>query len=489
MADELPDILLLTRELCAFTSGVVADDNEKIFARLRRELPFTIHRFPSGAAHNGWLVPDNWRVERALLKKDGKVVFEGTAHPLGVAMLSRSFSGRLDFEALKPHLVTNPDQPEAYMFHSVWQVRSWAADWALSVPYRVYKTLGPGTYEVDLRTTFEPGEMLVAEYRHKGRSNKTVLFNTNTCHPTQANDGFCAVSMLVRLFQWLKKRDTYYSYRLILGPEHLGSVHYMKSRSRREIENMVGCVFMEMPGNVAPVCATSTFLGNQALDRIFRNVVRTSARDYKLAGWREGCGNDETVWEAPGHEIPTVEMTRARTPDHPYPEYHSSLDNPDLMDPEMLAEFWEILTKVVTVLEDDRVVHRRFDGLICLSNPDYDLYFERHDPTIDKGLTGDDEKWGHLLDFLFRYFDGSMSVLDIADRHDLPFNRLLTYIKRFETKGLVTLERRPLERPTLSRRRAEPMPKRRPKPAAPRRRSGKRSGGKPGRRKPWGRRR
>lgn len=451
MTVAVPDFLPLTRELCGLVSGVVADDNEKIFERLGRELPLRIHRYPSGAVHNGWLVPDNWRVDKATLSKDGKVVFDGTDHPLGVAMLSKPFSGTLEFDDLKPRLVTNPDQPDAYMFHSMWQVRSWAADWALCVPYRIYKDLGPGAYEVELKTTFEPGEMLVGEVVHEGRTDETVIFNTNTCHPTQANDGFCAVSMLVHLFQWLQEQDTHYTYRLILGPEHLGSVHYMKDKTADEIEKMVACVFMEMPGNVAPVCATSTFLGDQPLDRIFRNVVSTSTREYKLAGWREGCGNDETVWEAPGHEIPTVEMTRARTPDHPYPEYHSSLDNPDLMDPAMLAEFWDILTKVVRVIENDCTVHRHFNGLICLSNPDYDLYFERHDPTVDKGLTDEDEKWGHLLDFLFRYFDGSISVLEMAEKHGLPFDPLYAYIKRFEEKGLVTLRHQAIGRPPVSR--------------------------------------
>ncbi|MDA0267814.1 MAG: hypothetical protein O3A14_12860, partial [Cyanobacteria bacterium] len=52
----------------------------------------------------------------------------------------------------------------------------------------------------------------------------------------------------------------------------------------------------------------------------------------------------------------------------------------------------------------------------------------------------------HLLDCLFRYMDGNMTILEIAQRHDLPFDRLRRYLGRFEEKGLVTLHRAEIPR-------------------------------------------
>jgi len=71
---------------------------------------------------------------------------------------------------------------------------------------------------------------------------------------------------------------------------------------------------------------------------------------------------------------------------------------------------------------------------------------ERRDPSIDKTLPADAEKWGYLLDSLLRYFDGSMTILDIAEKHDLPFDRVRRYIEQFAEKGLVTLEFDPILR-------------------------------------------
>ena len=444
-------MLTLTRDLCAFATGVVTDENERLFARIAQELPTRLYRFSSGDSFNGWLVPDNWRVKKALLRRDGRVVFDGTTHTLGVARYSRSFVGALDWIDLKPHLVTNSDLPDAYVFHCMWQYRPWSADWAMSVPYDIYRGLGPGRYDVELETEYSKGEMLVAEHEKRGRSNRVIVFQSNSCHPHMANDGFAGTAVLIRLFQWLRERDTFYTYRLLIGPEHLGTVFYLRDLPPPELDRIVGGVFEEMPGTRGPVKVTSTFRGGHALDRAFANAARHLAKAHTLVPWRKGAGNDETVWEAPGYEVPFVEVTRSEDLMAPYREYHTSLDNPELMDPDQLEELLRVLQGVVEILEGNARAVRTFDGLICLSNPAYDLYMERKDPAVDKDLPEDSEKWGYLLDCILRYFDGSMTILEIAERHDLPFARVLQYVKRFEDKGLVKLEFAPIDRAPAAR--------------------------------------
>jgi aminopeptidase-like protein len=436
----------LIRDLCSFPTAVVADGNEKLFDRIDQELVLEKFRFPSGQSYNGWKIPDKWRVLHAKLYKDGAEVFDGTSHTLGVGFYSKSFRGDMEWSDLQPHLVTNPNLPNAYMFHCAWQYRPWDADWALSVPYRIYREFGSGHYHVELETQYEPGEMIVAHHHKTGRSGKTIIFNAHTCHPHMANDGFAGIAILIRLFQWLGGFDTYYSYRLVLGPEHLGSVFYLRDRPRHDVDRLVCGVFEEMPGTDGPVKVTATFLGDQVIDHAFANVLRHQGRVHRSVAWRRGAGNDETVWEAPGYEVPFVEVTRCEDQWNPYREYHSSLDTPELMDPDRLDEMLLILKKVVHILENNVTIQRRFDGLICLSNPQYDLYMERPDPAVAKELEKDAEKWGHLVDCLFRYMNGDITVLDIARAHELPFDRLRRYLGRFEEKGLVTLKRAEIPR-------------------------------------------
>lgn len=435
------DILELTRALCAFATGAVAPANEAFFARVAEELPIRLLRYLSGLTFNGWIVPQLWDVQRATVARDGNVIYDGTRHPLAVATGSRSFSGELELDELRTHLVTSEEFPDAYVYHWVWQYRPWAADWALSMPYELVQQLQPGRYEVDLATTHEPGELLVAELEHRGESDRTIVFNAHTCHRGMANDDFAGVAVLIRLFQWLSGRETFYSYRLVLGPEHLGTIFYLHDQPPAFLERLVGGAFADMPGAGGPVKVTSSFLGHRPIDLAFRNAARHYAAGSVTAPWRQGAGNDEVVWEAPGYEVPFVEVSRSESFDRPFTGYHTSRDTPDLIDEGMLAEFYEVFQRAVETLEANAVAHRLFDGLICLSNPDYDLYQERPDPAVAKELPADAERWGRLMDSVHRYFDGSITLLDIAEKHGLPFAAVHAYLRRFEEKGLVRLER------------------------------------------------
>jgi aminopeptidase-like protein len=444
-------VLALTHDLCAFASGVVVPINEQLFERIAQELPIRLFRYSSGSTFNGWLVPQSWRVEKAEVRKNGRVVFDGNSHVLGVATYSKSFLGEMDLADLQKHLVTNPNLPHAFIYHSMWQYRPWDSDWALSVPYEIYQTFEPGRYEVELVTHYEPGEMLVAEFEKKGQSEDTIVFNAHTCHPQMANDDFAGAAVLIRLFQWLQGQDTYFTYRLVLGPEHLGTVFYLRDQSKKQLKQFVGGAFAEMPGTQGPIKLASSFLGNQQIDLALRHAAHHYSKNYVLVPWRQGAGNDETVWEAPGYEVPFVEVSRSENLMAPYREYHTSLDTADLMNEEQLDEFFNVFQYAVKILEQNAVVKRRFDGLICLSNPEYNLYFERPDPAVSKNLAEDSEKWGYLLDCLLRYFDGSMTILDIAEKHDLPFDRVYQYLSRFKEKDLVDFEFATIRRVPISK--------------------------------------
>lgn len=436
----------LTRSLCAFPTGVVAPANAALFARLRAEIPLALHRFASGSEHNGWLVPDEWSVERALVTRDGLPVADCAAHPLGVAAYSTSFTGELPLDELLAHVVSRPDLPAAIPYHCMWQYRPWDADWALCVPHAQVATWRPGTYRVDLVTRRQPGEMLVAVADKRGTSDRTIVLNAHTCHPVMANDDMAGVAVLVRLFQRLLERETFYSYRLVLGPEHLGTIFYLAGLSREARERLVCGLFLDMPGTDGPLTIASTFLGGQPLDLALANAARHGAAAFRPVPWRQGAGNDETVWEAPGYEVPFAEVSRARSLFEPFREYHTSLDTPDLMDEGQLAETLLVLEAALDALERDAVPMRRFDGLPCLSSPRYRLYRERPDPSVDKGLVEDDEAWGVLADSLPRYLDGSLSLLEIAERHGLPFAAVRRELERWEERRLVDLVPRVVER-------------------------------------------
>ena len=112
----------------------------------------------------------------------------------------------------------------------------------------------------------------------------------------------------------------------------------------------------------------------------------------------------------------------------------------------------QLFKNVIELLENNVVIQRKFDGLIALSNPKYNIYMERFDPS--KSTLGDDSfsnKWGLLQDSIVRYFDRNMSVLDISEKHDLNFFDVREYVQKFADKNLVDLSLDEMERKPATR--------------------------------------
>ena len=420
--------------------GVNQADNHELFSILSSIHTIKIHRYSAGREHNGWVVPHQWNVHKALIIKDDRIVFDGAAHPMAVAGYSSSFSGVISKETLDKHVFYNADFPTAYGFHKTYNYRPWQKHWGFCIPYETYSSWGKGMYQIELVTSFDNGDMLVGEWSHQGESKDTIVFNAHSCHPCQANDDMVGVFVLAALFKWLEKRKTNYSYLGVIAPEHVGTVFYLADIPPQKRDSIkLGC-FVEMVGTKGPLRLQQSFTGKSRIDLVAQYVLQNLFPSLEPEPFRSVVGNDETVWEAPGIEIPMISISR-----WPYPEYHTSLDNVKLISQSQLNEALEVLKQIINVIESDRFAVRKFEGLIALSNPKYELYIERDDPVVPKFLNDLDRKMGYLQDHLPRYLNGSTSVLDLSLKFHIPFDFLSNYLLRFEEKDLVKLIKVPLE--------------------------------------------
>ena len=408
-------------------------------ALLKEELPFKEFRFKSGSEHNGWFVPEKWGVEKAEIRKDGKLIYDGAKHPLGVWGYATSFSGTVSFEELKKHLTYREDRPENIVNHLDFYYKPFARTWGFSMPYNLFKTLVPGNYDIELKVSSTKGEMKVLEYTHKGKSTDTIVFNAHNCHAAELNDGPAGFAVFMEVLKRLLGRKTKFTYKLVIAPEHLGTVFYLGALSAKAVKKIKYGIFMEMVGHDEPKFALQeSFTGASLIDRVARHVLRLKSRGFWSAPFRKIVGNDESVWEAPGIEVPMISLSRCTKEPFLFREYHLDSDNISLMNPAQLEEAVEMVSAMVDVFENDTKFKRNFTGLIALSNPKYNLYRSPGtDPSMKEKSGEELKRWNYLMDCLPRYFNGKMSVFEIAEKHELAFNEVLSYIRQFEQKGLV----------------------------------------------------
>src|SRR3990172_162412 len=110
-------IIKLLKKIQGLPVAPVSRGTDKQNEILRKELPFKVLQYDSGREHNGWVVPHEWEVVKAEIRKGGKLVYDGKKHPLGVIGYSRSFKGRVPLSELKKHLFYKKEAPKDIVYH------------------------------------------------------------------------------------------------------------------------------------------------------------------------------------------------------------------------------------------------------------------------------------------------------------------------------------------------------------------------------------
>lgn len=420
----LEDLTPLNRVICS-------SDYDKTIEYLQDMHPFKVIEYSSRDEYNGWVIPPKWDVKEAKIIKDSKLIYDGQWHPLAVIAMSAAFRGKVDLDELKRHLHYDHRYDDSLTFHFRQQFRSWDRTWGFCVPKTFYDNLTEGEYEIIIETEEDEGVLKILEFTHQGTLDESIVICANLDHPGVANDGLAGVVAGIELIRRLSGKKTKYTYKLVLAQGIIGSEYYLGKENVEERNKILECVCLWMVGS-------RTGLALQESRGACSNIEHTMARTMNDQGitFRRGefesiIINDEYIWEAYG--IPTCSLSR-----FPYPEYHSSRDNVSIMSEECLEETVKVLEGAVELLEATTLVHKKFEGNICLSNPRYDLY-------VDPGQVafgdhpGEEIKKMRLLMDLIPTLNGRKTTRWIADKTGLSEAIVIGYLQKWADKGLLDL--------------------------------------------------
>jgi aminopeptidase-like protein len=424
MMEILQDLTPLGRAVCSL-------GYDQAVEYLRDVLPFRVISVPDSHKHNGWVIPPSWDVEEAQIMKDGRTIYDGIAHPLGVIALSRSFSGSLDLEALRGHLHYDHRYDDSIPYHYRQLFRSWDRDWGFCVPKQFFDQLTPGNYEVVIRTREAPGAVKILEYKHQGSLGFTIVFGANLDHAGVANDGLAGCVVGIEVLRRLAGRKTKFTYSLVLSPGIIGSELYLAGLKSAERSQILEGIFLEMLGSATPLAVQDSRRSMVSTLHALKSSLDRLGLHYRTGPFEGIIVNDEYLWENYG--IPMLSFSR-----FPYPEYHSSRDGMEIIKEESLNEAVEALMGVVDRLESSQMIMKKFEGNICLSNPQYDLYVDYGQVALGDSLSEQRRRMRHLMDFV-PALDRPVSVKAVADHFGLSESETLEYFERWASKGLIDL--------------------------------------------------
>lgn len=424
MLDILQDLTPLNRAVCSI-------GYDRAVEYLCELLPFRVISVPDSVQHNGWIVPPSWDVEEARIIKDGRIIYDATAHPLQVIALSTSFSGTVGLDELRNHLYYDHRDDDSIPFHYRQQFRSWSRDWGFCVPKRFFDQLTPGDYDVVIRTRESPGAVKILEYRHQGATDFTIVLGSNLDHQGVPNDGLAGCVVGLEVMRRLSGRRTKFSYSLVLSPGILGSELYLAGLSEAERSRILEGIFLEMLGSRTPLAIQEPRRSMVSTVHALTSSLDRLNLPYRTGPFQSIIVNDEYVWENYG--IPMTSFSR-----FPYPEYHSSRDSMAIISETSLNEAVDVVMGALDHIERSPFVVKKFSGNLCLSNPKYDLYVDYGQVALGDIASDRLLRLRRLMD-LIPSLNQPVSVESLAEHLGLSGEDTHAYLQRWAARGLIDL--------------------------------------------------
>jgi aminopeptidase-like protein len=410
-------MIRLINDLWFERRDIVSDGYDKSLKYISKIIPLKIHEIPSGTKCWTWTVPEKWTVKDAYIEDlDGNRLLDLKDHPLHVISYSLPIDKVVTKEELMKHLHTSSQRPEAIPF----EFKYYERDWGFCIQHNRLKEFTKDKYKVFIDSKFEKGTLKVGDYTIEGKTDETIVLVAHLCHPAMANDDLSGVAVLVEIAKELQKRNNHYTYKFLLLPETIGSIAYL-SQNENIIPKLKYGIFLEMLGNNNIHALQLSRQGNTRLDRIARYVMAQKLVSFRDGPFRKIVGNDEMVFNGPGVDVPMISISR-----FPYPEYHTSDDNPSIISEERLIESKNLILEILNVLDNDYIPKRTFKGPVFLSG--YGLWVDWRT----------NKKLNENIEQIMLRLEGDKSVFDITEELNMRFEDVLNYLNKFFENGLIT---------------------------------------------------
>lgn len=386
-------------ELFPICRSITGDGVRATLAAIKQHIPnLRVHEVATGTPAFDWTVPDEWNIRSARLTgPDGEIVADFMNHNLHVLGYSEPVDQELSLDDLQSHLYSLPDKPEAIPYVTSYYARRWG----FCLPHRVREKLKPGRYHAFIDSDLKPGSMTYGELILPGEQESEVLLSTYVCHPSMANNELSGPVVTTWLVKWLMEQPRRHTYRIVFIPETIGAIVYLSKNIEHMKKMTVAGYNITCVGDNRCYSYLSSRDGNTLSDRVARYVLKRKDQNYMHYSYLER-GSDERQYCAPGVDLPVCSVMRSMY--GKYPEYHTSLDNLEIVTPQGLAGGYDALRQCIELIERNR----RWNSQITCEPQlgKYGLY-----PTVSDVNTHEKVR---MMKNVIAYSDGSRDLLELA---------------------------------------------------------------------------
>ena len=418
------EIYEFAKELWPINRSITGEGVRATLYQVKQHLPdLEIKSVPSGTEVFDWVVPKEWHpTEAYIITPNGEKICDFKANNLHLLGYSTSFDGNLSLDALKEHLYTLPEQPEAIPYITSY----YKERWGFCLCQNQYDRLVDGNYYVKIEAKHFDGVLNYAELILPGKTQEEVFLSTYICHPSMANNELSGPTVVTFLAKWLSElSNRYYTYRIVFVPETIGSITYLSHNYKEMNKKTVAGFNVTCVGDERAYSYVPSRNGDTLSDQIALHVLKWIDSNFVRYSWLDR-GSDERQYCAPGIDLPIASITRTKY--GKYTEYHTSLDDlKRVVTPKGLDGGYWAIRRAIEALE-----HNKKYLVTTLGEPQmgkYGLY-----PTLSTKKTKEDIK---LMMDLISLCDGDKSLLEVAEILNTPIWNLVALVDNLLEKKIL----------------------------------------------------
>ncbi len=385
--------------ICRSITGLGTKKTLSFFEKINPKL--TRIKFKSGQKVFDWVVPYEWNINNAYIQHSSKKKFcEFKNNNLHVVNYSEPVNSNITKENLLKKIYTYKKNKKAIPYVTSYYKK----DWGFCMSENTKKKLPNGKYKVVIDSSFKKGTLDISHALIKGMQKKEIFFSSYVCHPSMANNELSGPVVLNGLLKYIENNypKTNFSYRFALVPETIGSIAYLSRFFRTMKKNTLFGFNLSCLGDSKAYSIIRNLNQNCLSFKILNTVLRYK-KNLKIYDFSER-GSDERQYCSPNVNLPICGFSRSKFGE--YPEYHTSLDNLNLISNKSLKESLQVLALIV-----DFVELSMFPKLQTFCEPN--LSKRNMYPTLSSYNTKSADL--KLRKDLLAYCDGNRSIFEVID--------------------------------------------------------------------------
>ena len=397
---------------------------------IKNEFPkLKIKKIKAGAKVFDWKIPEEWNISDAfIIDKHGDKIIDFKKNNLHVVGYSKPINRTMGRDELINKLFSLKKQPNAIPYITSYYEKRWG----FCMSYNQLKKLKNNykkkdKFKVVIKSSFnKKGFLNYGELVLKGKSADEILVSTYICHPSMANNELSGPIVSMSLINYFKKiKNLNKSIRFIFIPETIGSIAYIYQNFSKLKDRVIGGYNLSCIGDERNhSCILSKYENSPSDDSLIEAYKKLKIKKYKIYSFLKRA-SDERQFNSPGIDLKITSIFRTKYGE--FPEYHTSLDNFNLVTLKGIKGGYNVAKKSIIILLNKIIPKNK---ILCEPQMGKRGLYPTLSTKEKKSTTN------NYMNFL-QYADGNNSIERISKKINLGLNLTKKIFLKLKSNNLV----------------------------------------------------